>query len=195
MCGRVPQLWSPCRAPRFSPERAKLAVNQLEVLIFYGYFQGVVLQSVDLSLSSLESKLPSLPVTKEPLTLCLELLDLWPLTFVYEARHAIRALLAFVFGLRGCRLCRAEEIRLAWRKELQQRLGHDPHEDEASRAGPAEGVKVWFLCALFLAQGGWSFSPDFGWIGHKSWTRTGKWSVCICQCRRMILLWRVLGDP
>lgn len=86
MCGCVPQLWSPCRAPRFSPERANLAVNQLEVLIFYGYFQGVVLQSVDLSLSSLESKLLSLPVTKESLALCLELLDLWPLTFVYEAR-------------------------------------------------------------------------------------------------------------
>jgi len=68
-----------------------------------------------------------------------------------KLEHAIRALLAFLFGLRGCRLCRAEEIRLAWRKELQQRLGHDPHEDEASRAGPAEGVKVWVLCALFLA--------------------------------------------
>ena len=69
-----------------------------------------------------------------------------------KLEHAIRALLAFVFGLRGCRLCRAKEIRLAWRKELQQRLGHDPHEDEASRAGPAEGVKVWVLCAFFLPR-------------------------------------------
>ena len=192
MCGRVPQLWSPCRAPRFSPERAKLAVNQLEVLIFYGYFQGVVLQSVDLSLSSLESKLPSLPVTQESFTLCLELLDLWPLTFVYEARARHK-------GFAGLPLW------TSW-LPIAQSGGDSPGVAERTSAafGPWSSWRWGFKggsCGRCQSVGSlctfscpWSFSPDFGWIVRKSWTRTGKWSVCICQCRRMILLWRVLGD-
>ncbi len=41
---------------------------------------------------------------------------------------------------------------MAWRKELQQSVGHDPCEDEAAREGPAGGMKVWVLCTLFLLR-------------------------------------------
>ena len=154
-----------------SPERTELAVNQFEVLIYNSSTVASKESYFNLWTSICQAlKFPPLPVTKESLIQVAAVLRAAgyraSMTYVYEARaRHIRAGFAWPLALDSvvadCRRAskralgppsRAEEIRLVWWKELRQRLGHDPHENEASCEGPAGGILVWVLCTLFLLR-------------------------------------------